>query len=91
MAPLTDELAEKYEISPREDTVVITSVTGGSPAQDKQLAEGQVIRRLNQTAITSVEMLSQGIEAAKQAERKGVLMLIEDPNGQTRFVQVSFE
>ena len=91
VAPLTDELAEKYEISPREDTVVITSVTDGSPAQDKQLAEGQVIRRLNQTAITSVEMLSQGIEAAKQAERKGVLMLIEDPNGQTRFVQVSFE
>mgnify|MGYP002621800283 CR=1 FL=1 len=91
MAPLTDELAEKYEISPREDTVVITAVTDGSPAQDKQLTEGQVVRRLNQTAITSVEMLSQGIEAAKEAGRKGVLMLIEDPNGQTRFVQVSFE
>lgn len=91
VASLTDALAEKYDLEMRENVVVITAVESGSPAADKQLQEGQIIRRLNQTAISSVEMLAEGIEAAQAAERKGVLMLIEDANGQTRFVQVSFE
>lgn len=91
VAPLSAELAEKYEIEARENAIVITSVTEGSPASEKQLQEGQIIRRLNQTAISSVEMLVEGITKAQEADRKGVLMLIEDTNGQTRFVQVSFE
>jgi S1-C subfamily serine protease len=51
---------------------------------------GDIIRRLNQSAITSVEQLTNGIAKAKKDGRKGVLVLIES-DGQTRFVQISFD
>jgi len=89
--PLSDELAQKYGLESEQDVVVITSVQDNSPASRKGLAEGQIIRRLNQTAITSVDQLADGISAAREAERKGILMLVEDTDGQRRFVQVSFE
>jgi len=90
-SPLSDELAQKYGLESEQDVVVITSVQDNSPASRKGLAEGQIIRRLNQTAITSVDQLADGISAAREAERKGILMLVEDTDGQRRFVQVSFE
>ncbi|MEC8743809.1 MAG: PDZ domain-containing protein, partial [Pseudomonadota bacterium] len=89
--PLTEELATQYGLEPEENTVVITSVAENSPASRKGLEEGLIIRRLNQTAITSVEQLNEGISAARDEDRKGILMLIEDAEGRSRFVQVSFE
>ena len=89
--PLTEELATQYGLKPEENTVVITSVAENSPASRKGLEEGLIIRRLNQTAITSVEQLNEGISAARDEDRKGILMLIEDAEGRSRFVQVSFE
>ena len=71
--------------------MVITGVADNSPASRKGLEEGQIIRRLNQMAITSVEQLNDGISAARDEDRKGILMLIEDADGRSRFVQVSFE
>ena len=89
--PLTEELATQYGLKPEDNTVVITSVAENSPASRKGLEEGLIIRRLNQTAITSVEQLNEGISAARDEDRKGILMLIEDAEGRSRFVQVSFE
>ena len=68
----------------------MTDVAEGSPAAVKGVQPGDIIRRLNQSAITSVDQLQDGITKAKNDGRKGVLMLIEG-NGQTRFVQISFE
>ena len=89
--PLTEELATQYGLKPEDNTVVITSVAENSPASRKGLEEGLIIRRLNQTAITSVEQLNEGISVARDEDRKGILMLIEDAEGRSRFVQVSFE
>ena len=69
---------------------MVVDVTNESPAADKGVQPGDVIRRLNQSAITSVEKLVEGIASAKKGGRKGVLMLIES-DGQTRFVQISFD
>ena len=91
VSPLTEALAQKYSLEAEQDAVVITNVAEDSPASRKGLAEGQIIRRLNQTAITSIDQLDDGISAAREAERKGILMLVEDTDGQRRFVQVSFE
>ena len=89
VAPLTEELNEKFGIETGENGIVVLVVAEGSPAADKGLQPGDIIRRLNQSAITSVEQLSEGIVRAKKEGRKGVLMLIES-DGQTRFVQISF-
>ena len=90
VAPLTEELAEKFDLDTGETGIVVVDVNDGSPAADKGVQPGDIIRRLNQSAITSVDKLIEGIASAKKEGRKGVLMLIES-DGQTRFVQISFD
>lgn len=90
VAPLTDELAEKFGVKADKTGIVVIDVADGSPAADKGVQPGDIIRRLNQSAITSVEQLTNGITKAKKDGRKGVLVLIES-DGQTRFVQISFD
>ena len=90
VAPLTEELAEKFDLDTGETGIVVVEVTDGSPAANKGVQPGDIIRRLNQSAITSVDRLTEGIASAKKEGRKGVLMLIES-DGQTRFVQISFD
>ena len=83
-------LVEKFGLEKGTTGIVVIDVTDGSPAADKGVQPGDVIRRLNQSAIKSVDKLSEGIANAKKEGRKGVLMLIES-DGQTRFVQISFD
>ncbi len=90
VAPLTEELAEKFDLDTGATGIVVVDVKDGSPAADKGVQPGDIIRRLNQSAITSVDKLIEGIASAKKEGRKGVLMLIES-DGQTRFVQISFD
>lgn len=90
VSSLTAELAEQFGLSADEQTIIVVDVAEGSPAAEKGVQPGDIIRRLNQSAISSVSQLVEGVEKAKQSGRKGVLMLIES-EGQTRFVQVSFE
>ena len=90
-APLTAALASQYGLEYEDGAVVITEVEAGGSAAAKGLEPGFIIRRLNQTAIQSVAQLEKGVTSAQDGGRNGVLMLVEDPNGQTRFVQVSFE
>ena len=90
VSSLTAELAEQFGLSADEQTIIVVDVAEGSPAAEKGVQPGDIIRRLNQSAISSVSQLVDGVEKAKQSGRKGVLMLIES-EGQTRFVQVSFE
>ena len=84
------KLAEKFDLDTGETGIVVVDVTEGSPAADKGVQPGDIIRRLNQSAITSVDKLIEGIASAQKEGRKGVLMLIES-DGQTRFVQISFD
>lgn len=90
VAPLNKELIEKFGIDTDEAGIVVVAVADGSPASDKGVQPGDIIRRLNQSAITSAEQLVEGIARVKKEGRKGVLMLIESDR-QTRFVQISFD
>ncbi len=90
VATLTDELVEKFGLEADKTGIVVVVVAEGSPAANKGVQPGDIIRRLNQSAITSADQLKEGIAKAKKDGRKGVLMLIES-DGQTRFVQISFE
>ena len=90
VAPLSAALAEKFGLTANDETIVVVEVAEGSPAAAKGVQPGDIVRRLNQSAISSVSQLVEGIAKARESGRKGVLMLIES-EGQTRFVQVSFE
>ena len=90
VAPLDKALAEQYGLEADDNVVVVVEVAENSPAGERGIRSGDIIRRINQTAVTSVKQLSDKIREAKQNGRRGVLMLVES-DGQTRFVQVSFE
>ena len=90
VAPLGEALAEQFDLEADENTVVVVDVAETGPAGQRGIQPGDVIRRINQAAVTSVKQLADKIREAKQNGRRGVLMLVES-GGQTRFVQVSFE
>ena len=90
IAPLSSALAERFDLEADADVVVVTEVDKDGPAARKGIAPGDIIKRLNQSRITSVSEFSDVIKTAIDDDRKGVLMLIES-DGQTRFVQVSFK
>ena len=60
-----------------------------SPAAEKGLQAGDVIVRFGQNRITSVMELGEGIDEARQADRSGILLLVQR-EGQNRFVQIPF-
>jgi len=86
---LTAELAEEFGLGEDETGVVITEVIEGSPAAERGLQAGDLIKRLGQSRVASALELKEGIDAAREAGRNGVLMLIES-DGRTRFVQLGF-
>ena len=86
---LTPQLAEEFGLNEEASGVVITEVIANSPAADNGLQPGDVIKRLGQKRVATSEELEAGIEAAREAGRSGVLMLIESEN-RTRFVQLGF-
>ena len=86
---LNAELAGEYGLDDSEEAVVVTEVIAGSPAAEKGLQAGDVIVRFGQSRISSIEQLAKGIDDAREAERSGVLMLI-NRDGQNRFIQIAF-
>ena len=90
VAPLDEAVAEQFDLEADEKTVVVVDVAETGPAGQRGIQPGDIIRRINQAAVTSVKELADKIREAKQSGRRGVLMLVES-GGQTRFVQVSFE
>ena len=86
---LNEELAGEYGLEADEKAVIVTEVAPNSPAAEKGLQAGDVIVRFGQNRISTVEELRAGIVSAKEAERTGVLMLIQR-EGQNRFIQVPF-
>ena len=86
---LTADLAATYGLDEGTTGIVITEVIDGSPAANQGLEEGGLIRRVGQRAVRSLDDLSAGVKAAEEADKSGVLLLVEQ-DGRTRFVQLPF-
>ena len=86
---LNAALAEELGLDAATTGVVVSEVVPGSPAADKGLFRGDILRRYGQRPITDAANLANDIEEAKEAGRSGVLLLIER-EGRERFIQISF-
>jgi serine protease Do len=85
----TPELREKYQLGDSA-TVVVTDVTKGSPAGDRDLKPGDVIVEVAEQEVKSPTDITKRVEEAKKAGRKSVLLLI-DRGGDLRFVAVRID
>jgi serine protease Do len=81
---------EKYALD--EDTVgvIIVDVAPHSPAAQKGLREGDVIKRVNNNDVTVPGDVYAEIAASKAARKESVLLLVER-NNQARFVVVPIQ
>jgi serine protease Do len=89
VANLNAALAEELGLKNDTTGVVVREVVPGSPAADKGLAVGDILRRYGQRPIDGVASLAKEITEAETAGRSGVLLLIER-EGRERFIQISF-
>lgn len=82
---LSGELAEQLGYSDRVQGVVITSVESDSLAEQNGLREGEVIERVNQTRVTSVEEFNAAMKSVDL--EKGLLLLVRRGEA-TRFLAI---
>lgn len=89
LANISNVIIEKYDLDKGETGVVITEVLEGSPASNMNIQEGNIIRRIGQRKVDTVETVLSEVERLRDSDRSGVLMLIES-EGRNRFVQLPF-
>ena len=85
LSEMTDELRGKLGLSDNATGVVITDVDESSEAFDKGLRAGDVITEAGQEQVATPKDLQARIQAAKDAGRKSLLLLVRR-NGEPRFV-----
>lgn len=85
LSALTDALRKQYTLADDQKGVVVTAVTGGSPAAEKGLKPGDVIVEVGQTEVTNPEDVAKKVTEARNGGRKSVLLLVES-GGDLRFV-----
>ncbi|MGB1758155.1 MAG: DegQ family serine endoprotease [Candidatus Puniceispirillaceae bacterium] len=89
VANLNAALAEELGLDSDASGVVVREVVPGSPAADKGLTVGDILRRYGQRPIDDAASLAADIKEAETTGRSGVLLLIER-DGRERFIQISF-
>ena len=89
VANLNADLAEELGLDSDAVGVVVREVVPGSPAADKGLTPGDILRRYGQRPIDDAGSLAKDIKEAEEAGRSGVLLLIER-DGRERFIQIGF-
>lgn len=87
VGPLDAQARERFGIGDNAKGVVVTDVDGDKNAAEKGLQPGDVITRVNQTAVSSPRDVVKAVDEAAKAKRKAVLLLVER-DGQQRFVAV---
>jgi len=81
VAPLTQELKDRFQIGADQKGVVITDVTDGGVAAERGLKPGDVIVEVQQAEVASPEDVMKKVEAQRAQDRKSVLMLIQGQDG----------
>jgi serine protease Do len=81
VAPLSQDLKDKFQLSADQKGVVITDVAPNSAAAERGLKPGDVIMEVQQNEVGVPADIEKQIDAARKADRKNVLMLIQREGG----------
>ena len=92
---VTGEIIERYNLPETVNGlplsgVVVTNIVDGSPAAERGLAVGDVIRRVGQHQVNSLEDLEKGIEEAKNQGKTSFLLLVRSGDRE-RFIPMPIE
>ena len=90
LAPLTDDLREQLELGSDANGLVVTDVDEAAEAFEKGLRAGDVITEAGQQKIATAGELQAQVDAAKEAGRKSLLLLVRRA-GEPRFVALTLD
>jgi serine protease Do len=90
LSALTEALRKKYGLDKRVRGAVVDSVDPKSPAA-ASIKPGDVIVQAGNEAVDNPQDVARRIESAKKANRKTVMLEVEDSKGAHRFVSVTVE
>ena len=90
LSVLDDELREELGAGSTTEGLAVTEVDEASEAYEKGLRAGDVITEAGQQKVASISDLEERVEAAKEAGRKSLLLLVRRA-GDPRFVALSLE
>ena len=83
LAPVSPALRQRYQIEPEVAGVVVLGVAPSSPAAG-QLTQGDVITEVAQSRVHTPDDVQKQLKAAKQGDKKVVLMMV-NRGGAARF------
>ena len=81
LAPLTDELRDKFKIGADQKGVVVTDVTPDGAAAGRGLKPGDVIVEVQQEAVSTPADVQERMDRYRKQNRKTVLMLVQSSEG----------
>jgi len=90
LSPVNDELRDQLSLDANTEGLVVVDVIETSEAYEKGLRAGDVITEAGQQKMTAITDLQDGVDAAKEAGRKSLLLLVRRA-GEPRFVALSLE
>jgi serine protease Do len=92
LAPLDEALRKRFSIDAKVTKgLVVTEVAPTSPAGRKGIKAGDVIVEVAQEPVAATADAAKSVDKVRKAGRRAVLMRVEDPKGQMRFVAVPVE
>ncbi len=81
VAPMSQDLKDKYQLNADQKGVVITDVSPSGPAAERGLKPGDVVVEVQQGEVGSVDDVQKRIDAVRKENRKSVLLLIQRQDG----------
>jgi serine protease Do len=93
LSGLSDDLRKKFKVRENVKGVIITAVDPGvaSSAPDKRLSPGDVIVEVQYQGVGNPSDLQSRIEQLKSQGKKVAVLLVSNPDGETRFVALSLQ
>jgi serine protease Do len=88
LADLTPDLRTKYGIKEDVTGAVVTEVTDGSVAAEKNIAVGNVITEVAQEKVTTAAEVKTALDKAKAANRRTALLLVANKDGDLQYIAV---
>jgi len=87
---LTDDMRDELGFEAGQTGLLVSAVDEDSEAYEKGLRPGDLIEKAGQTSVETPEELEEAIEAARDAGRRSILMLVRS-NGSPIFMALSVE
>ncbi len=90
LAALDEDNRQKFGIPEEATGVVITAIKANSPASERGLSRGELIKKIGNNEVSETEQVNEAIADAKENDKNSVLLLVER-DSRVRYVVIPLE